>query len=84
MELDGRAAVFRWRGALTSQAEAVLPKDDLHCEFDAPFGEDEDHAEGITVLDDDRSALVLYGTPSGKRKTGRRAAIKADVFRLSA
>ena len=83
MELDGRAAVFRWRGALTSQAEAVLPKDDLHCEFDAPFGEDEDHAEGITVLDDGRSALVLYGTPSGKRKTGRHA-IKADVFRLSA
>ena len=38
MELDGRAAVFRWRRALTSQAEAVLQKDDLQCEFDAPFG----------------------------------------------
>jgi hypothetical protein len=82
MELDGRAAVFRWRDALTSQGEAVLPKDDLHCEFDVPFGEDQDHAEGITVLDDERSALVLYGTPAGKRKTGRYA-IKADVFRLS-
>lgn len=81
MELAGRTAVFRWRNALTSQAEAVLQKDDLPCEFDAPFGEGEDHAEGITVLDDDRSALVLYGTPAGKRKTGRHE-ITADVFRL--
>ncbi len=81
MELDGRAAVFRWRDALTSQAEAVLHKDDLHCEFDTPFGKGEDHAEGITVLDDDRSALVLYGSPAGKRKTGRHE-LKADVFRL--
>lgn len=82
MELDGRAAVFRWRDALTSKAEAVLPKADLHCEFDVPFGEGEDHAEGIAVLGDGRSALVLYGTPAGKRKTGRHG-IKADVFRLS-
>jgi hypothetical protein len=82
MELDGRAAVFRWRDALASQAEAVLQKDDLQCEFDAPFGEGEDHAEGITVLDGGRSALVLYGTPAGKRKAGRHE-ITADVFRLS-
>lgn len=82
MELDGRTAVFRWRNALTSQAEAVLQKGDLHCEFDAPFGEGEDHAEGITVLDGGRAALVLYGTPAGKRKTGHHE-IKADVFRLS-
>jgi len=81
MELAGRTAVFRWRNALTSRAEAVLQKDDLPCEFDAPFGEGKDHAEGITVLDDGRSALVLYGTPAGKRKTGRHG-IKADVFRL--
>ncbi|MFF2243482.1 DUF3616 domain-containing protein [Arthrobacter sp. NPDC058130] len=81
MELDGRAAVFRWRGALTSQAEAVLEKDHLHCEFDAPFGKGDDHAEGITVLDDGRSALVLYGTPAGRRKAGRHG-IKADVFQL--
>ena len=81
MELDGRAAVFRWRQALTSQAEAVLQKGDLQCEFDAPFGKGDDHAEGITVLDDGRSALVLYGSPAGKRKTGRHG-IKADVFQL--
>lgn len=82
MELAGRTAVFRWRNALTSQAEGVLQKDDLPCEFDAPFGEGEDHAEGITVLDDGKSAVVLYGTPAGRRKTGRHE-IKADVFRLS-
>ncbi|MFF2029250.1 DUF3616 domain-containing protein [Arthrobacter sp. NPDC058192] len=82
MELDGRSAVFRWRHALASQAEAVLQTGDLTCEFDAPFGRGEDHAEGITVLDDGRSALVLYGTPAGDRKSGRHE-ITADVFRLS-
>jgi hypothetical protein len=81
MELDGRAAVFRWRDALTSQAEAVLQKDELHCEFDAPFGQGEDHAEGLTVLDGGKSALVLYGTPAGKRKMGGQE-IRADVFPL--
>ena len=82
MELDGRSAVFRWRNALASQAEAVVQNHDLTCEFDTPFGRGEDHAEGITLLDDGRSALVLYGTPAGKRKSGRHE-ITADVFRLS-
>jgi hypothetical protein len=82
MELDGRSAVFRWRNALTSQAESVVQDEDLTCEFDAPFGRGEDHAEGIAVLDDGRSALVLYGTPAGERKSGRHE-ITADVFRLS-
>jgi hypothetical protein len=82
MELDGRSAVFRWRKALTTQDEAVLQTGDLTCEFDAPFGRGEDHAEGITVLDDGRSALVLYGTPAADRKSGRHE-ITADVFRLS-
>jgi hypothetical protein len=34
------------------------------------------------VLGDGKSALVVYGSPAGKRKNGRHE-IKADVFRLS-
>ena len=81
MELDGRTAVFRWRNALTSEGEAVLRKDDLKCELNVPFGNGEDRAEGITLLDDGRSVLVVYDTPSGERKTGDHG-IRADVFDL--
>jgi Protein of unknown function (DUF3616) len=81
MELDGRTAVFRWRDALTSQVESVLRRDDLKCEFDVPFGKGEDHAEGITLLDDGKSVLVVYDAPSEARKSGHHG-IRADVFEL--
>lgn len=80
MELEGRTAVFRWRDALTSQGEAVLHKDDLKCEFDVPFGKAEDHAEGITLLDDGR-VLVVYDAPAEERTT-KNHGIHADVFDL--
>ncbi|SEQ79349.1 Protein of unknown function [Arthrobacter sp. OV608] len=35
-----------------------------------PFGNGKDRAEGITLLEDGRSVLVVYDTPAGKRKTG--------------
>lgn len=41
-----------------------------------------DRAEGITLLEDGRSALMVYDTPAGKRKT-REHGIRADVFNLS-
>ncbi|MET1085894.1 MAG: DUF3616 domain-containing protein [Arthrobacter sp.] len=81
MELDGRTAVFRWGDALTSEGEAVLRKDDLKCELDIPFGKGEDRAEGITVLEDGRSALVVYDAPADERKTGDHG-VRADVFDL--
>jgi hypothetical protein len=81
MELDGRTALFRWRQALTSEGEAVLHKDDLKCELNVPFGKGEDRAEGITLLEDGGSVLVVYDTPAGKRKTENHGVL-ADVFRL--
>ena len=81
MELDGRTALFRWRDALTSEVEAVVNKDELKCELNVPFGKGEDRAEGITVLEDGKSILVVYDTPAIKRKSGRHC-IQADVFDL--
>jgi hypothetical protein len=81
MELDGRTAVFRWRGALASEDEAVLHKGDLKCELNIPFGEGEDRAEGITLLEDGKSVLVVYDKPADDRKTGDHG-IRADVFDL--
>jgi len=80
MELDGRTAVFRWRNVLTSEVEAVLHKDDLKCELNIPFGNGKDRAEGITLLEDGSSVLVVYDTPASKRKTQDHG-IRADVFR---
>jgi hypothetical protein len=89
MELDGRTAVFRWRDALTAEDEAVLHKEDLKCVLNIPFGKGKDRAEGITLLEDGRSVLVVYdsgvwaerplpascspGTPPRKRDTAGRA-----------
>lgn len=81
MELDGRTAVFRWRGALTSQEEAVLHTGELRCEFDVAFGKGQDRAEGITVLEDGRKALVVFDTPADERKRGHHG-VRADVFDL--
>lgn len=83
MELDGRIAVFRWRGAMLSEDEAVLHKDNLKCELNLPFGKGKDRAEGITMLEDGRSALVVYDTPAEERKTGDHGVL-ADVFDLRA
>jgi hypothetical protein len=81
MELDGRTAVFRWRDALTQEGEAVLRKEDLKCELNIPFGKGEDRAEGITLLKDGRSVLVVYDKPDDERKSaGHR--VRADVFHL--
>ena len=81
MELDGRTAVFRWRDAMTSEDEVVLRKDELKCELNIPYGEGEDKAEGITVLEGGRSVLLVYDTPADKRKIGDHG-VRADVFNL--
>ncbi|QOD05014.1 DUF3616 domain-containing protein [Pseudarthrobacter sp. BIM B-2242] len=82
MELDGRTTLFRWRDALVSDGEAVLPRGELKGELDIPFGHGKDRAEGVTVLEDGRSVLVVYDTPASERKTGDHG-VRADVFGLS-
>jgi Protein of unknown function (DUF3616) len=57
-----------------------LHKDDLKCELNVSFGKGEDRAEGITLLEDGRSVLVVYDSPAGERKIGDHG-IRADVFR---
>ena len=58
MDLDGRTAVFHWRGADVT-VEAVLHKGHLTCGLNMPFGKGEDCAE----LEDGRSALAIHDTP---------------------
>jgi len=81
MELDGRIVVYRWGDALTTDFETVVRRSELKRLFDVPFGKGEDRAEGITVLDDGDSVLVVYDTPAKSRKTGTHG-IRADIFPL--
>lgn len=86
MELDGPVRALRWRGgakrhksAEVIAAEALLPL------LDIPYGQGEDHAEGMTLFTQDggktHSLLVVYDTAAEQRKQGENA-VMADVFQF--
>lgn len=79
MDLDGPVQVYRLQGGVTAKnfhyPEPVL---------NIPFGNREEHAEGITLFNDIAgipSLLVIYDSPAKTRLVGD-AGVLADVFRL--
>ena len=66
MDLDGPVRVYRWREALDGDAPRVVRAPALDRELDLPFGEGDDHAEGIGLLDG-RRLLVVYDSPAPAR-----------------
>jgi hypothetical protein len=86
MDLDGPVKVFRWPGgAQPKQEESLVRQGTLQAIMDIPFGQGEDHAEGITLFSpngsDDHSLLVVYDSASKQRKMGN-STYKADIFSL--
>ncbi|QXJ19849.1 DUF3616 domain-containing protein [Actinomadura graeca] len=85
MDLDGPVRVVRWRGAARADAAEIVPADDLEVLGDLPYGEGDDHAEGIAVLDEAGAAgtrvLVVYDSPSPARLTPG-GGVVADVVDL--
>ncbi len=79
MDLDGPVHVFRWHGAMTVDAPAVVRGDALTRVLELPYGDGCDHAEGIGLLDDGR-LLVVYDSPAPERVQD--GAVLADVVRL--
>lgn len=73
MDLDGPVRLVRWPGAGTSDAGGIVHADALKVIADLPFGEGDDHAEGIAVLEDPGGAglrlLIVYDSPSAGRLT---------------
>lgn len=74
MDLDGPVRVFRWKSGATAHDGSLLvyaPSDLSIVVPDVPFGEGEDHAEGIALLpaDDKKtlSLLLLYDSPATTR-----------------
>jgi hypothetical protein len=85
MDLDGPVRLYRWTGACTGEAPAVVRRHELVYEAELPYGHGVDHAEGIDVLEPDRDgadrALVVYDSPAPER-LGYAGSVLADVVRL--
>ena len=88
MDLDGPVTVFRWPGGGKPKEESFVFSDALERVIDVPFGDSDDHAEGMTLLPQDengrRSVLILYDAPSEERKKSGKgeAVLRADIFEL--
>ncbi|GAB3429974.1 DUF3616 domain-containing protein [Flindersiella endophytica] len=80
MDLDGPVRLYRWPGASRLVAPEIVQRGELQRLLDLPYGEGDDHAEGIALLPDDR-LLVVYDSPAADRLTAA-GCIIADVVRL--
>ncbi|OLT21656.1 hypothetical protein BJF79_15415 [Actinomadura sp. CNU-125] len=84
MDLDGPVRVVRWRGAAKADAPEIVHADDLEVLGDLPYGDGDDHAEGIAVLDGPGPGLrllVVYDSPSPDRLTAG-GGVLADIVHL--
>ena len=82
MDLDGPVKVFRLENVL-ALADNVLSKPEPV--LDLPYGDGEDHAEGITLFDSiaqEHSLLVVYDSPAKQTRLEGENGVKSDVFKL--
>ncbi|MDP9829932.1 DUF3616 domain-containing protein [Kineosporia succinea] len=79
MSLSGPIRVLRWRGGCVVDAADVVRGGELETVMSLPHGQGVDHAEGITLLDDDR-LLVVYDSPAAGRMIP--GGVLADVVAL--
>jgi Protein of unknown function (DUF3616) len=70
MDLDGPVRVYRWRGAAQADQAAVVRGAALTREVDLPYGEGDDHAEGIGLIGPPERPrlIVVYDSPSPARR----------------
>ncbi|GAA4249074.1 DUF3616 domain-containing protein [Dactylosporangium darangshiense] len=83
MDLDGPVRVYRWHHAAHAAAPQVVRGDDLRRELDLPFGDGDDHAEGIAIVGPPqrRRLLVVYDSPA-PRRLAEDGAVLADLVEL--
>ncbi|MGH3697166.1 MAG: DUF3616 domain-containing protein [Pseudonocardiaceae bacterium] len=80
MDLDGPVRVYRWLDAFEDDVPRVVRAPALRRELDLPFGEGDDHPEGIGLLDE-RRLLVVYDSPAPAR-LATSGTVLADVITL--
>lgn len=82
MDLDGPVKLFKLSDALN------LPENTLHrpeMVLYIPYGEKEDHAEGMTLFNDikgKRSLLVVYDSPAKQTRLENETGVYADVLQF--
>lgn len=86
MVLDGPVRLFRLKGGFNQGSEERPPDPNrLTLEFDLPYGEGTDHAEGMALLplgNGSSGLLIVHDAPHDDRRLGPNT-ILADVFPLS-
>ncbi len=78
MDLDGPVKVYRLQNGVNLR-ENVLSKPEPV--LDIPYGDGDDHAEGMTLFAD-LTLLVIYDSPASTRLKGD-GDVVADVFQLA-
>lgn len=85
MDLDGPVTVFRWHAGLSAAEESVVFAEQLKVVLQVPFGQGDDHAEGICVFEVDEhateSVLIVYDAAAARRKRGDNS-VEGDLFAL--
>ncbi|MFC4907556.1 DUF3616 domain-containing protein [Actinomadura gamaensis] len=81
MDLDGPVRLVRWPGARRAAPSGLVTADELRPVGDLPYGDGDNHAEGVAVLSD-TELLVVYDSPAPDRLT-LDGAVLADVMRFS-
>lgn len=85
MDLDGPVTVFRWRGGFPAEAESVVFTEQLETALQVPFGQGDDHAEGMCLFDvgteGEEVVLIVYDAVAERRKRGERS-VEGDLFSL--
>ncbi|MQA81053.1 MAG: DUF3616 domain-containing protein [Streptosporangiales bacterium] len=80
MDLDGPVRVYRWPGAAHLEVPEIVHREEVQRVLDLPYGEGDDHAEGITLLLY-RRLLVVYDSPAAAR-IEEPGVVVADVVHL--
>ncbi|MDI6103547.1 DUF3616 domain-containing protein [Actinoplanes sp. NEAU-A12] len=80
MDLDGPVRVYRWHEACRAEVPTIVRHDLISRELELTYGEGDDHAEGLSLLGDDR-VLVVYDSPAAVR-LGADGSVIADVVLL--
>lgn len=88
MDLDGPVRILRWlEGARRHTSGEMVADDALQWLLDIPYGDGDDHAEGMTLFSPDggntQALLVVYDAAAEQRKQGEHA-VMADSFPLPA
>jgi hypothetical protein len=86
MDQDGPVTVFRWRGGFASDEESVVFTDQLEKVLEVPFGQGNDHAEGMCLFESGEQLgevlLILYDSAAQSRKHGD-TDVEGDLFILN-